>query len=108
MNEDRLTRDERMKALVEKKGLDRLPVNPSVGRQAAAVSGVSAREYYLEPEKAFQAQLWARDLYQHDAAPSYGIPDWGGWDFGGDLQFPPSPDFLADLGESVLRKNPTM
>lgn len=93
MNEDRLTRDERMKALVEKKGLDRVPVNPSVGRQAAAVSGVSAREYYLEPEKAFQAQLWARDLYQHDAAPSYGIPDWVGGILVTISNFPPLPGF---------------
>lgn len=90
MGKDNLTSSERMKALANKQGLDRVPVNPGVGLHAAAISNMSAREFYLEPEKALQAQLWAKELYQYDSGPSYGIPDWSGWDFGGDLQFPTS------------------
>ncbi|SHI26481.1 uroporphyrinogen decarboxylase family protein [Desulfosporosinus lacus] len=86
-----LTSLERMKALSNKQGLDRVPVNPSVSLHAAAISNMSAREFYLEPEKAFEAQIWAKEFYQYDSAPSYGIPEWSGWDFGGDLQIPSSP-----------------
>ncbi|HBW34339.1 uroporphyrinogen decarboxylase family protein [Desulfosporosinus sp. BICA1-9] len=91
MGKDNLTSAERMKALANKQGLDRVPVNPGVSLHAASISNMSAREYYLEPEKAWQAQLWAKELYQYDSAPSYGIPDWSGWDFGGELQFRTSP-----------------
>lgn len=100
-----LTPNERMKALVLKKGLDRVPVNPSVSLHAAAISNMSAREFYLEPEKALQAQLWAMELYQYDSVPSYGIPDWSGWDFGGDLQFPTSPRIsLPILSKHAVEK----
>ncbi|MDI6913147.1 MAG: uroporphyrinogen decarboxylase family protein [Desulfitobacteriaceae bacterium] len=88
---DRLTPSERVKALVAKKGLDRVPVNPSASIYTAGIYGMSSKEYYLEPEKALQAQLWAVELHQSDANPSYNIPDWSGWDFGGELKIPTTP-----------------
>lgn len=91
MSEDRLTRAERMKALLTRKGLDRIPVNAGASVYAAAISGMYARDYYLEPEKAMEAGLWALALHQYDGTPSYNIPDWSGWDFGGEMVFPASP-----------------
>jgi len=105
MGKNNLTSSERMKALVFKQDLDRVPVNPGVSLHAAAISNLSAREFYLEPEKAMQAQIWAQELYQYDSAPSYGIPDWSGWDFGGDLQFPTSPRIsLPILSKHAVEK----
>lgn len=91
MDKDRLTPAERLKALATKTGLDRVPVNAGASVYAAAVSGILSKEYYLEPEKAMEAGLWALDLHKYDATPSYNIPDWSGWDFGGEMNFPTSP-----------------
>ncbi|SET58921.1 uroporphyrinogen decarboxylase [Natronincola peptidivorans] len=86
-----LSSAERMKRLVTREGLDRVPIIPLASLYTAYISNISAKEYFLEPEKAMEAQLWARDLHGYDAGPSYNIPDWGGWDFGGILEIPTSP-----------------
>ncbi len=91
MNCDSMSSAERMRALALKSELDRVPVIPCASTYTAVISGISAKEYYLEPEKALQAQLWAMDLHQYDGGPSYNIPNWAGWDFGGELQFPELP-----------------
>lgn len=91
MAEDYFTTSGRMKALVNRDHLDRIPVNPNVGLHVTAISNLSAKDFYLEPEKAFRAQLWARELYQDDGAPTYGFTNWGGWDFGGEIQFHDAP-----------------
>lgn len=91
MNEDRLTTAERMKALSLKKGLDRIPVNAGASVYAAAISGMFARDYYLYPEKAMEAGLWALSLHKYDGSPAYNIPDGVGWDFGGEMVFPADP-----------------
>ena len=91
MAEDRLTTAQRMKALRLKEGLDRVPVNPGASVYVAAISGMYARDYYLDPEKALDAGIWALALHKYDGAPSYNIPDWAGWDFGGEMEFPTSP-----------------
>lgn len=53
--------------------------------------GMSARDYYLNPEKALEAGLWALALHKYGASPAYNIPDWAGWDFGGEMVFPTNP-----------------
>lgn len=90
MRIEELSSAERMKRLVTKEGLDRVPVNILPSLYTAYISNISAKEYFLEPEKAMEAQLWARDLHGYDGGPSYSIPDWGGWDFGGVLEIPTS------------------
>ncbi len=42
---DRLTPSERVKALVAKKGLDRVPVNPSASIYTAGIYVMSSKEY---------------------------------------------------------------
>ncbi|UNC90848.1 uroporphyrinogen decarboxylase family protein [Candidatus Contubernalis alkaliaceticus] len=90
---DRLTSFERMKALVQKGDLDRIPVFSLAIAYSAVVSGLTLEDFYLNPEKALDAQLWASDLHQYDGNPTYNIPEWGGWDFGGELSFPKSPNY---------------
>ncbi|UNC90865.1 uroporphyrinogen decarboxylase family protein [Candidatus Contubernalis alkaliaceticus] len=76
---------------VKNTGFGRVKVVPLGGVFSAAISGLSTREYYLNPEKAFKAQVWAAELIKHDAVPSFSIPDYAGWDFGGELFFPETP-----------------
>lgn len=100
MYTDKLTSPERMRALALLLGLDRVPVNPFATAYTAAISGITLKEFFLEPEKALQAQLWSIEFHQYDATPSYNIPNWAGWDFGGELDFPESPAYCLP----VLRK----
>lgn len=105
MSGDRLTTAERMKALRTKTGLDRVPVNAGASIYAAAISGMSARDYYLNPEMAMEAGLWALELHKYDGAPSYNIPEWAGWDFGGEMVFPESPRIsLPHLSKMAVNK----
>lgn len=100
---DRLTSAQRMRALAAKQGLDRVPVIPMASAYTAVISGLTLKEYYLEPEKALWAQEWAADLHRYDGSPSFNIPDWAGWDFGGELTFPSSPRIaLPYLGKRAV------
>jgi len=81
----------RMKALVMKSGLDRVPVIMSMGAYAAYISNMSSYEYYMNPKKAYEAQMWAKHLHQHDGGLSYNIPNSLVWDFGGVIEIPKSP-----------------
>jgi hypothetical protein len=62
MYRDQLTAAERMKALVNGQGLDRVPVNPCITVHAALISNMYARDYYLNPEMAYEAQSWAKNF----------------------------------------------
>lgn len=106
MCEDRLTPAERMKALVTRQGLDRIPVNAGASVYAASISGIQAKDYYLDPEKAMLAGLWAAELHGYDGQPSYNIPDWGGWDFGGEMVFPTTPRISLPHLERWAVENP--
>ncbi len=102
---DRLTTTERMKALALMQGLDRVPINPFASAYTAAVTGLPLKEFFLEPEKAWRAQIWSIELHQYDATPSFNIPNWAGWDFGGELIFPETPAFcLPVLGKRAVEK----
>jgi uroporphyrinogen decarboxylase len=91
-----------MKALIMKKGIDRVPVSPKATLYVAKVSGISSKEFYLDPKKSLQAQLWCRELHDYDGSPALNIPDWGGWDFGGKLHFPSS----SKVSVPVLNNRP--
>nr|WP_312579228.1 uroporphyrinogen decarboxylase family protein [Sedimentibacter sp.] len=97
MVKDYFAKSGRMKALINREKLDRIPVMPNSGLHGAAISNLTAREFYLEPEKAMWAQLWARELYQDDGAPSYAFTTWGGWDFGGEIKIPEAPSISTPV-----------
>ncbi|CAM2916654.1 uroporphyrinogen decarboxylase family protein [Hathewaya histolytica] len=102
MNIDKLTIDERMKKLIKGEKIDRVPVIPHMETYAAKICNMTSREYYLNPEKAFVAQMWARDLHQHDGGIGYGFPECHAWEFGGDVEIPQSPR----LGYPKIIKRP--
>ena len=92
MSKPELTTPERMMALITKNGqLDRVPVHPFVLYYAANIADITLKDFFLYPEKAFDAHLQTMNLFQYDAGPAYDNPGMAYWDFGGDLEFPTEP-----------------
>lgn len=88
---DKLTIDERIKKLIKGEKIDRVPVIPHMEAYAVQLLNMTSKEYYLNPEKAFYAQMWARDLHQHDGGIGYGFPESYVWEFGGEMELPEKP-----------------
>src|SRR3712207_7534346 len=65
--------------------------------RSAQICNLSAREYYLNPEKAFKAQIWAKNLHNHDGGIGYGLPEAFTMDFGGEVEFPRSEEHTSEL-----------
>ena len=82
-----MTTAERMKGLVMKTKIDRIPMNPFASTYTALISNYTAREYYLNPEVALESHINSIMLHKYDAGPGYGVPNWQTWDFGGELEF---------------------
>ena len=88
---DKLEPRGRMMALMAGQGLDRVPVMPFALGYTAKISGMTLKEFYMQPEKAFRAQGLAAELHCYDGmGPSYMFLDWEGWEFGGEMVFPES------------------
>jgi len=90
---DRMTSEERMKALIEGKEIDRVPVNPFIQSFAAKISGIPFKEFFADPEKCLNVQLLTKELYGHDGGFSFGWTDKGAWEFGGKISYPDSNQF---------------
>ncbi|MCL5291336.1 MAG: hypothetical protein M1548_02250 [Actinobacteria bacterium] len=88
---DRLTSAERIKAVVTGTRVDRVPVLSMASAYAAVGAGVPVKDFLLDPKLAFDLLKRTQESQHYDGGLSYSIPDGGGWDFGGDLQFHPSP-----------------
>ncbi|MDY6972841.1 MAG: uroporphyrinogen decarboxylase family protein [Thermodesulfobacteriota bacterium] len=100
---DKLDQSERMMALMANQGLDRVPVMPFALGYTAKISGMTLKEFYMQPEKAFRAQGLAAELHGYDGTgPSYMFLDWEGWEFGGEMKFPES----YKQGGPTLAKSP--
>ncbi|OLS02671.1 uroporphyrinogen decarboxylase family protein [Tissierella creatinophila] len=82
-----LTTVERMKGLIMKTKIDRIPMNPFASTYTALISNHTAREYYLNPEIALKSHINSIMLHKYDAKPGYGVPNWQTLDFGGELEF---------------------
>ena len=89
---DELTPGERVRRLLAAEPLDRVPVNAFASAYTAVLAGVSFRDYYLEPAVALRCQQEAAARHGWDGSPSYAMPGWGTWDFGGEIAFPQARD----------------
>ena len=88
MKQDRLTRAERLNALLEGRPLDRVPFFSFALGFCARNVGSHVADIYRDPEKSFQAQEWTREQYGYDSDPFYGYASYGGWEFGGEINYP--------------------
>ena len=83
-----MTSAERMKALLEGRRPDRIPFNPFATGFCARTVGIEIVEMYRDPLKSFQAQLMTREMFGYDANPVYSYASQGGWELGGEIEFP--------------------
>lgn len=93
MFQDEFTSDQRMAALVKEERLDRVPVIAMGSAYNAVLANISFKEFYSKPELALNIQEKGIELLGHDGSPSFGVPGWAGWDFGGELVFKDSAKF---------------
>ena len=76
----------RISKLIMGEELDRVPVIMNIGVYAAYISNISSYEYYTDPDKAYEAQLWAQKLHRDDGGMSYHVPSNDAENFGGYLE----------------------
>ena len=77
--------ESRISKLVKREKLDRVPVIMNIGVYAAYISNISSYDYYTNPMKAYEAQLWAQKLHGDDGGLSYHVPSNDVESFGGKL-----------------------
>ena len=83
-----MTSPERMGALMKGERPDRVPVIPFVFGHCAVVCGEPLARVFDDAEQSFRCQLLAAEMYGYDGGPLYAYASAGGWEFGGDVEFP--------------------
>ena len=83
-----MTSGERMGALMRGERPDRVPVIPFLSGHAAVVCGQPLTRISDDAEESFRCQLLCQEMYGHDGSPLYAYASAGGWEFGGDIEFP--------------------
>ena len=51
-------------------------------------TGISLGEFYTDPEKSLEAQIWTAQMYGNDENLKFGFASSVAWDFGGDIKMP--------------------
>ena len=96
-----MTDRERIEALLNRQKPDRVPVWPFAFDAFSVINaGYSIADAYNNPEKALETQRWCCEQYGWVLVPFYGYAAFGGWEFGGDINWP-SGEF--DQAPSVSR-----
>ncbi len=101
IKKDRMTRDERWRALLNRQPLDRIPVfGFSVGFSTVQC-GLSIADAYNYPEKAFSAQTETAIKFGWQDLPLIAYASVGAWEFGGEIKWPSSK---FDQAPTVVRR----
>lgn len=89
-HKDKMTAEERARALREGKPIDRLPfLFLAFGFYALNV-GYSLYEWYTDVKKAVESGKWTSEQYGAMWRPVAGYPGIGPWEFGGEMKWPES------------------
>ncbi|MDR1922199.1 MAG: hypothetical protein LBS31_10740 [Candidatus Adiutrix sp.] len=103
-DKDRLSRQERMKGLIQRTPIDRVPFALSAAGLSSRYYGVSRGDYYCYPEVAYQASVYFGELFPWmDVSRAYGWADRGAWEFGGEIKWP-----YSDLEPAPRSVNPVV
>lgn len=86
--QDRITRRERIEALLNGQSVDRVPLYPFILGFCARNVGYPLTIIYSDPQKSFEAQLWTHEQYGFDWGPVYGYASYGTWEFDGKVKMP--------------------
>jgi uroporphyrinogen decarboxylase len=88
MKRDRMTSTERINTLLIGRRPDRVPFFSFALGFCARNAGYPVQTIYRDPKKSFQAQVRTKEQYDYDSEPFYGYASYGGWEFGGEIEFP--------------------
>ena len=97
-----MTSAERMGAVMKGEKPDRVPVIPFIFGHCALVAGQPLACVFDNAEASFKVQLQAAELYGYDGTPLYAYASAGGWEFGGDIEFP----YKKYSGATVVTRHP--
>lgn len=86
--QDRMSKNDRIKALLNGQPVDHVPFYPFILGFATRNVGYSTATIYKNPRKSFDAQMWTQEQYGFDWGPIYGFASYGGWEFGGGIKMP--------------------
>jgi uroporphyrinogen decarboxylase len=103
---DRMTPAERMKGLIRRESIDRVPFDPRARGLAARLFGVDRGVFYRDPQVAFDAGMHMMQLYPWmNAGAAYGWIEIGAWEFGGEVVWPDNNRYAAPgCGKPVVKK----
>jgi len=101
LRKDRMTKDERWIALLNRQPLDRIPVYGFAMGFSTVHCGSTIAEFYNKPEKAFNAVTQTTAEFGWQDLPIINYAALGAWEFGGDIKWP-SGEF--DQAPTVTRK----
>ncbi len=88
LKEPRMTKRERIDALLKGKPIDKVPLFPFILGFCAKNVGYPLSMIYSDPKKSFDAQMKTHEQYGFDWGPIYGYASYGTWEFGGDVKMP--------------------
>jgi uroporphyrinogen decarboxylase len=89
LRKDRMSKGERWEALLNRKPLDRIPVNGlATGGFAAVHTGLSIVDAYNNPQMSFEAQMRTAEKFGSQDIPGMIYASYGGWEFGGEIRWP--------------------
>jgi len=85
---DGMTSRERMNALLEGKPVDHVGLYLFARGFCAKNAGMSLSDFYTDPKKSLEAQIWVAQMYGQDENTKFGFASSAAWDFGGEVRMP--------------------
>jgi uroporphyrinogen decarboxylase len=79
---------DRFLTLLHGQKVDRVPLYHFMLGFCAKNVGLPISIMYTDPAKSYQAQRWTFEQYGIDGGPDFGYASYGGWEFGGKINFP--------------------
>ncbi len=102
MWQETMTSPERMGALMKGERPDRVPVIPFVFGHTALVCGEPLASVFDDAARSFRCQVLCQEMYGYDGGPLYVYASAGGWEFGGEIEFP----YKKYSGAPVVTRHP--
>ena len=85
---DKMSSRERMNALLAGDPVDHIGLFLFARGFCAKNFGMTLQDYYTNPQKSLEAQVWTNQMYGQDENTKFGFASVAAWDFGGEVKMP--------------------
>ena len=85
---DQMTSQERLDALLSGKPVDHVALFLFARGFCAKSTGTTLNDFYSDPQKSLEAQIWVAQMYGQDEPAKFGFASSAAWDFGGEVKMP--------------------